>query len=191
MHDDGAEVGALVARAIAGDRGGYDALVDRFGRLVWHIARTYGLGPDDAADASQMVWLRFVEQLEHIREPSRAGAWLATTTRHECLAILRRRARTTPVDLFAIAAADGLHQEEAVGSERLEATDRAEAVRRAFADLPERCRALLGLLSQDPPASYDEVSAALDVPVGTIGPTRQRCLKRLRRHPAIAGIAHR
>lgn len=183
----------LVTRAGAGEQAAYDLLVDRFSGLVWRIALNHRLRPADAADVSQTVWLRLVEQLDRIREPDRLGAWLATTTRHECLAVLRKGARLVPTEeatfevslpLGALNSASSTPQ----GAERLEADERRDAVRTAFADLDDRCRQLLALLHNDPPATYEEITIALGMPVGSIGPTRQRCLGKLRGHPALGGI---
>jgi len=187
------ELAALVHRAAAGEQAAYDALVERFAGLVWRIAQNHRLRPADTADVSQTVWLRLVEQLDRIREPERIGAWLATTARHECLSVLRKGARTLPSEeatfdsslpmpLLGGGAAD------AVDSDRLEAAERRRAVREAFASLDERCRMLLALLHNDPPATYEEITAALQMPVGSIGPTRQRCLGKLRSHPALGRI---
>lgn len=160
---------------------------------MWHIARAHRLNGEDAADVSQTVWLRFVEQLDRLRDPSRAGAWLATTARRECLAVIRRAGRVVPVDLVSLdhQGASHLPAVYAVDAERLEAEDRSAAVRAAFADLSEQCQALLRLLSADPPVAYDQISAALAMPIGSIGPTRQRCLSRLADHPALVGINER
>lgn len=187
---DGAAVAALVGLAAGGDQVAYDALVDRFAGLVWRIARNHRLGRADAADVSQTVWLRLVEQLDRIREPERLGAWLATTARHECLAVLRKGSRSVLVeaDAFETSTAARLDPSPAADAEHLERDERRRAVREAFSTLDDRCRTLLSLLLGDPPASYDEITAALAMPTWSIGPTRQRCLGKLRGHPAIAGI---
>ncbi len=181
------QVVALVARAAGGDQAAYEALVDRFGRLVWHIARSCGLDGDDAADVSQTVWLRFVEQLPRLREPARAGAWLATTARREAMAVAHRRVR--PIDLVELEDRGGLPPVPPLDASTLEADERASAVRQAFSDLPQWCRALLRLLCADPPTPYRVVAVALDMAVGSIGPSRQRCLAQLSRHPAMACIS--
>jgi len=188
VDDDAAVVAGLVARAAEGDRHAYDALVERYGRLVWHIARSAGLDATDAADVSQTVWLRFVEQITRLRDPARAGAWLATTARRECATVSRRRARSVPIDLVEFEDRGGLPVVDPVDASALEAADRAAAVRLAFASLPERCRNLLRLLCADPPVRYKVVAEALDLAVGSIGPKRQRCLEQLASHPAIACI---
>jgi len=188
VNDDDAALAALVARSADGDEQAYGMLVDRFGGLVWHIARSSGLSREDAADVSQTVWLRFVEQLGRLHEPARAGAWLATTARRECMAVSRSRARARPIDLVDLETRGGLPPVSAVGTAALEAEERAAAVRLAFAELPERCRTLLRLLCADPPTPYKVVAAALDMAIGSIGPSRQRCLEQLGSHSAIACI---
>jgi RNA polymerase sigma factor (sigma-70 family) len=165
----------LVASAAAGDQQAWDGLVDSFGGLVWSVIRSHGFYGADGSDISQTVWLRFVEHVGRLREPERAGAWLATTARHECLRMLRRQGRTVavadppepaspapPIDTALLAAEDH--------ASLLDALER----------VPPRCRELLRLLLSDPPLSYDDISAALDMPKGSIGPTRQRCLDHVR-----------
>lgn len=179
------DVGDLVNAAASGDETAWNALVDRFAGLVWAVARSYRLDAADAADVSQTTWLRLVEHLGRLREPDRVGAWLAATTRNEALRILRRRGRAAPL-LEGEEWADDTHPEPHA---RLHDLERDEALRVALERLPERCRELLRVLLADPEPSYDEVSAALGLPIGSIGPTRARCLERLRRDPAIARIS--
>jgi RNA polymerase sigma factor (sigma-70 family) len=178
------EHAALVRRAAAGDSAAWNGLVDRFGGLVWSIARAHRLSDADAADVSQTTWLRLVEHLERIRQPERVGAWIAATARNECLRVLRLSGRqvltgddpeTADLDAPAPGAA-------------LLARERDAALWRAFAALTSRCQMLLRVLVADPAPSYEEVAEALSMPIGSLGPTRQRCLERLRRHPDIAGI---
>jgi RNA polymerase sigma factor (sigma-70 family) len=167
----------LVRAAAAGDRAAWDAIVDRFQGLVWATARAHRLSQADAADVAQTTWLRLVEHLDRIREPERLGAWLATTARHECLRHIRLHGRELPsddVDVFE-APAEDVRPDLA-----LLLGERDTALWGAFGRLGERCQALLRLLvSQDAP-SYEEIGAALDMPIGAIGPTRMRCLEKLR-----------
>jgi RNA polymerase sigma factor (sigma-70 family) len=86
-------VARLVARAASGDAGAWDRLVEEFGGIIWAAARAHRLSDVDAADVFQTTWLRLVENLESIRDPTRLGAWLATTSRRECLSVIRRGAR--------------------------------------------------------------------------------------------------
>jgi RNA polymerase sigma factor (sigma-70 family) len=171
------DVRDLVERVRAGDNGAWVALTDRYVNVLWSVARGMRLADADAADAMQTTWLRLVEALDTLREPARVGSWLATTMRRECLAILRRRSRV-------VAAAEGWDAIPA-DADPLDAgllrRERDAALWRAFRSLAPRCQALLRILMSDPPPAYVEVSAALDMPIGSIGPTRRRCLGALRR----------
>jgi RNA polymerase sigma factor (sigma-70 family) len=169
-----AEVAALVHAAADGDRAAWNALVDRYNGLVWSVARSYRLSSADASDVVQTTWLRLVEHLGRLQDPERVGAWLATTARRECLRTLRHSARTVAVE------APPEPVTEPQPDAALLVQERDRALWQAFGGLSERCQALLRLLVADPPPSYEEVSAALDMPIGSIGPTRQRCLDRLR-----------
>lgn len=173
------EVTALVAAAAAGDRAAWDGLVDRFGELVWAVARSHRLGHADAADVSQTTWLRLLEHLSSIRQPERVGAWLATTARRESLRILKVGRRQTPT-------ADHIFDEDpsdltgAVDVDLLR-VERDTALWAAFVLLPSRCQTMLRLLMGETAMHYRELSETLDMPVGSIGPTRARCLDHLRR----------
>jgi RNA polymerase sigma factor (sigma-70 family) len=168
----------LVQAASAGDRQAWERLVHRFGGLVWSVARAHGLSDADAADVSQTAWLRLVEHLQRIRNPERVGTWLASTARHEALRVLRRAGRQVPVGDDA--ALEPREPAVETPEARALASERSELLWRAFATLPSHCRRLLRVLMADPPPSYQEVAAALDMPIGSIGPTRGRCLARLR-----------
>jgi RNA polymerase sigma factor (sigma-70 family) len=179
-----AELASLVRSAAGGDEGAWNALVDRFGALVWSIARAHRLGDADASDVSQTVWLRLVEHLDRLRQPERVGSWIAATTRNECLRVLRLSGRQVPVgEEFELA-----DETTPAPGAALFLEERDAALWRAFEALPDRCRSLLQVIVAASPPSYEELSEALDIPIGSIGPTRQRCLDRLRRHPEIARI---
>jgi RNA polymerase sigma factor (sigma-70 family) len=180
-----AEAGSLVVAAAAGDKAAWQMLVERFGSLVWSITRAYRLGHADAADVFQTTWLRLAEHLTRIEKPDRIGAWLATAARRECLQSIRASGRATPAEDMTrferVSAADNPPEEAVLRAEhQQEQADRAAAVWQAFGRLSGRCRELLRVLMASPPPSYADVAAALDLPVGSIGPTRARCLQRLR-----------
>jgi len=172
------DVAALVLAAAAGDQVAWDGIVERYHRLVWAVVRSYRLSASDAADVTQITWLRLVEHLGSIRDPARVGAWLATTARREALRLSRQRRtdldRTTEVDLVVLPS-DGPSVEDALLRDEADA-----ALHRALRGLGDRCQQLLRALACSPPAHYDEISQALGMPVGSIGPTRGRCLDRLR-----------
>jgi RNA polymerase sigma factor (sigma-70 family) len=181
------DVATLVRSAAEGDQEAWAALVERFSGLVWSVTRGFRLSHHDAAEVSQTTWLQLVEHLGDIREPERVGAWLATTTRRQCLTTLRKTGRALPVDLddgYLISPDSTAELDTA-----LDAGQRRAALSRALDDLPEPGKALLRLLSSDPAPSYAEAAAALDMPIGSIGPTRARCLERLRRSPELVGLS--
>ncbi|WP_213457035.1 RNA polymerase sigma factor [Rhizomonospora bruguierae] len=168
----------LVARVRGGDQSAWVALTDRYTNLLWSVARGLGLTRPDAADVVQTTWLRLVERLDTLREPERLGSWLATTVRRESLATLRRGARVR------VGLAEEVHEIPAGGEamdDMLVRAERDAALWRSFRAMGPRCQSLLRALMADPPPSYAEVSAALEMPIGSIGPTRQRCLGVLRR----------
>lgn len=172
---------ALLESAAGGDQRAWDSIVDRYSRLVWSVARSFRLSAADAADVHQSTWLRLVEQLGRIRDPQRLGAWLATTARREALALLRRAGRDLPTgDPLTLESPDAT-QAEPEPDEGVLRRERDRDLWRAFGRLPGNCQSLLRLLLIDPPPSYAEVSAALELPIGSIGPTRSRCLDQLRR----------
>ena len=179
----------LVAAAAAGDAAAWKEIVESFSGLVWSVARGYRLSHADAADVFQTVWLRLAEHLARIRDPGQVGAWLATTARHESLRVARGSSRvilTDRAELLDSGRPDDHSPEQAVLDAEQAAfdSDRAARLWRALAELPARCQKLLRVLTATPPPSYAEVAAALDIPVGSIGPTRARCLQHLRRRLA-------
>jgi RNA polymerase sigma factor (sigma-70 family) len=171
------EVGELVRLAASGERGAWESLVDRYEGLLWSVARSHRLDSASASDVVQTTWLKLLEHVDDLRNPDALGAWLATTARHECLRVLRHQTRTVPTE-------DDRIPQDSVPSNldaQLLAQERDAALWRAFSTLSARCQALLRMLASDPAPSYDDVSAALDMPIGSIGPTRGRCLATLRR----------
>lgn len=170
------DVALLVTAAGSGDQLAWDALVRRYAGLVWSVARAYGLGDADAADVCQATWLRLVEHLDSVREPGAVGAWLATTARREALALFRRRPVVALPDTDGAELADTRPPPwHATLTE-----ERDREVWRAFATLSAHCQAVLRLLVVEPVESYAVAAAALNMPIGSLGPTRARCLAALR-----------
>ena len=186
---------ALVKAAAQGDAAAWRALVERFSGLVWAVARARDLGAAEAEDVCQTVWFRLAEHIGRIRDPNQVGAWLATTARNEALKVLRSGWRVTPtsdVDVFAPGIDERSPEREVLDSEDAQiAKERARRLWQAFQELPARCRELLRVLVASPPPRYEEISVAFDMPIGSIGPTRARCLRRLRTLLAARGISER
>jgi len=167
----------LVQRARDGDQQAWNDLVERYTPLLWSSAQAYRLPTADAADAVQTTWLRLLEHLHRIHDPAPLAGWLVTTLRRECLRLLRRaqREQAHPPELT-----DLTHPADPVDTNLIRA-ERDAALWAAFNQLPDRCRSLLRVLVTDTsPARYEAISALLDIPVGSIGPTRMRCLSHLR-----------
>jgi RNA polymerase sigma factor (sigma-70 family) len=177
--DGPVDIAQLVRGAANGEGWAWERLVDQYSRLIWAMTRDFRLGESDAADVVQATWLRLLEHIDRIEHPDRIGSWLATTARHECLRHLAAGKRVMLVqdDDEAMSGAVGYHPDV---DERLLAHERAQAVREALSTLPSRSQRLLELLMADPPIPYSEISDQLGLPIGSIGPTRGRCLERLR-----------
>jgi len=179
---DNPSLADLLQRAGAGDEVAWRELVERFTKLVWSVARSHRLDHADAADVCQTTWLRLAEHLHSVREPSRLPGWLVTTARRESLRVIAGRRREAPGAL-----PDEPDPDPAAGPETLVLTeDRDSRLWQAFAGLSERCQRLLRILSTAPELSYHEVGTVLGIPVGSIGPTRGRCLETLRRRMSAA-----
>jgi RNA polymerase sigma factor (sigma-70 family) len=185
MRDDPSVIG-LVARVVDGDQEAWNEIIERYAPLVWSICSRYRLGRPDSDDVGQSVWLLLLERIGSLREPAALPGWLATTTTNECRRVLRAAQHTDP---------DGLPPEELLSDvpepeieAEIIAAERHAALRAAFAELPQPCHQLLSMLLADPPPGYAQISAELGIAVGSIGPSRGRCLDRLRRSPHLAGM---
>jgi RNA polymerase sigma factor (sigma-70 family) len=173
----------LVAAAAAGDQEAWAALIDRYTSLLWSVARSFRLPESDAADVVQTTWLRLVEHLDRVDDPDRLPGWLATTVRRECLRLIRRAGHESYAPIADVAD-DSPGLDAGVLKE-----ERDALLWQAFAQLDDACRQLLRVLMADPPPAYAAVAAALELPIGSIGPTRARCLSKLRRMASISQLA--
>ncbi len=176
----------LVQRCRVGDQRAWDELIARYGRLVYSIARRHRLGSAECDDVSQATWMRLVQRIDTIRTPESVGDWLATVARNESLRILTRDRRAVPMaePLDSRAGLVGLvdpHDPEALAMQ----ADDLRQVAAAVATLTPQHRELLRLVLLDPPPSYAEIAERLCMPVSSVGPTRTRCLRKLR--AALAG----
>jgi RNA polymerase sigma factor (sigma-70 family) len=171
-----ADRAGLIAAAGTGDRAAWDAIVTEFAGLVWAVARSLRLGAADAADVSQVTWLRLLENLDRIRDPAALGGWLATTARREAINILRQRRELPDPDQTEYA-----DDRQPPPWQGVLVEERDRELWQAFRQLPDRCQAVLRLLVLDPaPGGYAAAATVLDLPVGSLGPTRARCLATLR-----------
>jgi RNA polymerase sigma factor (sigma-70 family) len=185
VRDDPSVV-ALVTRAAGGDPSAWHEIVERYAPLVWSICTRYQLSNHDSEDVGQTVWLLLVEQLGRLREPAALPGWLATTTARECLRVVTTAHRSERLGTRLDDAVQFV--DRAVIDEEILVAELNAGLRAAFAELPPRCQQLLAMLLADPPPSYAEISAMLDIPMGSIGPQRGRCLERLRRSPTLIAL---
>ncbi|MGH8883931.1 MAG: RNA polymerase sigma factor [Egibacteraceae bacterium] len=184
---DSAQLPGLLRAAAQGDQEAWNQLVDQFNGLLWAITRAHRLGHADAADVVQVTWTRLVENLDRIHNPEHVGAWLATTARRECLRVLHHAGRAQPMEEPPELPTP--HRADSGPEVAVLTSERDALLRRAMRELSPRCQRLLGVLMASEQPSYAEVSASLELPIGSIGPTRARCLDCLRRHASRLGLA--
>lgn len=174
----------LVRAACARDPQAWQEIVRRYRGMVGKVARSYRLSDADTADVLQNTWLRAFERIDTVREPDRLSGWLATTARRECLAVLRRTSREVPDGLFEAQVSGNATCPETVVIDQ----ETRGMVARAVAQLPQRRRTLVRALFADDDVRYADISQALDLPPGSIGPTRGRVLRTLRRSLEHVGL---
>jgi len=182
-----ASVATLATRAGEGDPRAWEELVTRFGGMIAATGRRYRLSNADVAELQQTTWLRLVENLHRIERPERVGGWLATTARRESLQLLRRASKYHSGADQMLANMPDRHLPEP--DSRPIAEEQEVVVRAAWDRLKPRCQQLLSLLVSDDPMGYKDLSQLLQMPVGSIGPTRARCLEHLRRLVAEEGLS--
>jgi RNA polymerase sigma factor (sigma-70 family) len=154
---------------------GWDALVERYSRLVWSVPRSFRLSHADAADVYQCTWLCLAEQLTRIRRPEHLATWLVRTATRQSIAVVRARGREVSLDLWEPESTLPAPDEVAITN------DRQRRLWSALMTLNERCQRLLRIAAHSPELSYAQVAEALGMNVGSVGSTRSRCLAELRR----------
>lgn len=180
---------ACFIRHLEGDRSGFDDLVAEVTPLLWHVARSQGLRQAMAEDVVQRAWLALVRRAEAIEEPRAVVSWLVTTTRRDAWRARRRDEPGRADDIGATIAhvrpdeVDWVATGTAVPGpdDAVELDAEAQVLWDHVRELPERCQALLRVIAFSDRPDYAAISEALDMPVGSIGPTRGRCLAKLRK----------
>jgi len=175
----------LVARAAAGDQRAWDEIVARFSGLLWGVARSYRLEPHAAADAVQGTWLALIQSLDRIADPEALPGWLLTTVRREALRMLRASGRELLDSLDE--PPERAQAESAELDLALLTEERDSVLWRCFRGLSEKCQRLLRILMSPEAPPYAVVAAELGVPIGSLGPTRMRCLTALRQQLVSSG----
>jgi RNA polymerase sigma factor (sigma-70 family) len=176
----------LVNACLQGDAAAWEALIVRYQRLIYSIPLKARLSQDDAADIFQSVCLKLYEKLASLRDHEKLSSWIITTTTRESWRLSNRQRKETPKnDAESEEADEKLHQlasdSPLIEEQRIQ-LEQQQTVRQAVSVLPERCKDLVTLLfyRQDE-VSYTEISRQMDMPVASIGPTRARCLEKLRK----------
>ncbi|WP_122819141.1 RNA polymerase sigma factor [Nocardioides pantholopis] len=177
--------GAAFDTWLAGDPAGLDELVEVMTPVLWHVVRAYRLPRESAEDVVQTTWLALVRRSADIADSGAVGGWLTTVARREAWRVAGAGARTTP-----LADEDLAPRLPSVGSAEGDAVEQDER-RRLWAvvdGLPERCRRLLRVVAFEHRPDYSRLAGDLDMPIGSIGPTRGRCLAKLRVALMQAGV---
>ncbi len=169
----------LILACRKGERGAWESVLDKYERLVFSIPLNYGLSRDDAADITQLTFTILIQSLDSLDDDSRLGAWLATVARRHTWRLMERSRREGTGRERDVAESATLLGES--GDRSIERWELIESLNQGLSLISESCRRLLQALYFDPQQpSYAEVAARLNMPVGSIGPTRARCLERLR-----------
>lgn len=168
-----------------GDQDAWAALVDRHSGLLWRLARSIVNDEGAASDAMQTAWLRCLQNIDRIQEPAAIRGWLATTTRREAIALSKSLIRQQPADPQAWSFDTPTAPADDPG-EKSATADQNATVLEALATISERCRELLTLHAHK--VAYEEIAVSMDMAIGSIGPTKARCLEQLRRVPSIARL---
>lgn len=177
----------LLARARNGDDPAWTELNERFGQLLEGVARRYRLDAEDAADVAQTCWLRLLEHMDRITDPRRLAGWLHTVARNECWRVLRTGGRSQPLGETAERLPD---PSDGASPENVTVRNEArQGVRRAVHSMQGAGGRVLQALLDHPGASYAELSTTLQMPVGSIGPTRGRALAQLRSDTSVLALA--
>jgi RNA polymerase sigma factor (sigma-70 family) len=177
QRDRADRITALMSAARQGSDDAVGELVTEFSPLLWHVARAAGLSSGDAEDVLQTVWMRLLEHLDEIRTPAALGGWLVVTTKREAWRVRAAERKQIPADTdsFAQLPDKGLGSEE-----RALLDDQRRTLWAAIRQLSPRCQELLRIIAFVPQADYAAVAAKLGMRIGSIGPTRGRCLAKLR-----------
>jgi RNA polymerase sigma factor (sigma-70 family) len=183
-HRENTGIASVVRAAAEGDENAWRALVAQLTPALRGAAFGFRLAAADVDDVVQETWLRAYRHLGRLKNPEAILAWLLVTTRREALRRLQRRVPEIPTDTPPD---DGL-VEPMCGETVVLASERMAALRAAVSRLPDRQRALLGAMISKPGCTYEDLSSALEMPMGSIGPTRDRGLERLRRDEALRRV---
>ncbi|MBI3949175.1 MAG: sigma-70 family RNA polymerase sigma factor [Acidobacteria bacterium] len=174
----------LIAACLQGESRAWEALLNRYRRLIYSIPAKYRLPPDDVADVFQSVCVALLQGLSTLRDETKLSSWLITTTTRECWKLKRRQRQDTDI-AGSDEELDGMVDiaaEQPLPDEMIQTLQEQQLVRQGVEQLDERCKTLINYLFYDEEKwSYDQISQDLGMPPSSIGPTRGRCLEKLKR----------
>jgi RNA polymerase sigma factor (sigma-70 family) len=177
MDERAARITALMSAARAGSDDAVGEIVTEFSPLLWHVTRATGLSSDDAKDVLQTVWMRLLEHLDDIHTPAALAGWLVVTTRREAWRVRAAGRKQVPADSEYFAE---LRDQDPGSEEQVIVADQRRTLWTAIRQLSPRCQELLRIVAFVPRPDYAAVAAQLGMQIGSIGPTRGRCLAKLR-----------
>ena len=186
-HSQNADLRELLAAAAAGNRPAWNNIVELFTPLVSSVIRRYRLTDSDGDDVRQELWLKLVRHLDDLREPRALPGWILTTTRNEALRVLRAQRRIDLVDPLIESQLGQVHS--IALDERHLQQERCQAIRTAHRTLKVEHQQMILVAYADPDISYRQIGRWLGMTIGSIGPTRARCLEKLRNTAAVQALA--
>lgn len=180
QRNEHVELSTWVRRCRAGDERAWSALIQHFQAFVYSIPRRMGLSSDECADVFQATFVALYKNLDRVDSEQSIPKWLAVTASRESYRILRGRRSSQTADVSSETLEAVLADESESVGHQLEQAELSRTVQKGLGGIPERCRKLLQLLYSTDDVPYTEISEQLGLPVGSIGPTRARCLQKLR-----------
>jgi RNA polymerase sigma factor (sigma-70 family) len=178
----GRSLRSLVAACQRGESAPWNEVLDQYGRLIWSVALRMGLHPDEAEEVFQRTWVAMVEGVGKLRQPDRLVSWIAGTARNQALRLLDEKSRHRREASLTDTIGDSSPSADEETDAALVRQQETIALYQAFDQLDERCQVLLKMLFfEEPSPDYQEIARRTGLAVGSIGPIRARCLKRLRK----------
>ena len=169
--------GSSFARWRAGDPSALDDLVHAMSPILWHVVRATGLDKEQSEDVVQTAWLALVRNAETVGDPQAVARWLCTTARREAWRVSKTAGRSTAVEddtlEWHLPSQPSPETQVVLGDEQARLWESMKV-------LPERCQKLLRIVAMEPRPDYARIAGELKMPIGSIGPTRGRCLDKLR-----------
>lgn len=180
IGEGAAELEVLLRGCRRGDARSWNTLVERFQGLVYSIPRRMGLSDDDSSDVFQATFTALFKHVDRIESASTIPKWLSTTASRESFRLIRQRRNQSVIDIEDQTLEDVLKAEDVAVDEQVLKAEMAELISAGLSSISPKCQELLQLLYRADEVSYQDISDQLGMPIGSIGPTRARCLEKLR-----------